>query len=109
MFPYGREIVCSTLSTLLSFCQEVLEWSLIYEIACHPDIKAGDLILRDGTLRSLNIKQSYIVEARRFLSLKKRVNLVGITKNSPVKMELAYTLRQIDSYLQEKAETAVSV
>ena len=28
--------------------------------------------------------------------------IVGVTKNSPIKMELGYTFRQIDSYLQDK-------
>jgi len=28
--------------------------------------------------------------------------IVGITKNSPIKMELSYTLRQIDNYLQDQ-------
>jgi len=53
IFPYNRETICTTTSTLLSFCQEILEWSLIYEIACRAETNPGDFILKDGTLRSL--------------------------------------------------------
>lgn len=102
IFPYSKDIICQSLSTLLSFCQEILEWSLIYEISNRSEIKPGDFILRDGTLRSLNIKQKYIVKLGEFLSKEKQVVLVAITKNSPIKMELTYTLRLIDSYLQDK-------
>lgn len=102
VFPYNREVVCSSISTLLSFCQEILEWSVIYEIACRPEVKSGDIILKDGALRSLNIKQEYLVKLGRFLSKQKQIILVGITKNSPIKAELGYTFRQIDSYLQDK-------
>jgi len=101
IFPYKKEVVCSNLSTLLSFAQEVLEWSLVYEIASRTEIREGDFILRDGTLRSLNIKQKYLVKLGKFLH-EKGIIIVGITKNSPVKMELSYTLRQIDSYLQDQ-------
>ena len=102
IFPYKREAVCTTTSTLLSFCQEILEWSLIYEIACRTETKSGDFILKDGTLRSLNIKQEYLVKLGEFLNNEKRLVLIGITKNSPIKMELSYTFKQIDSYLQDK-------
>lgn len=102
VFPYKRETICTTTSTLLSFCQEILEWSLIYEIACRPETQQGDFILKDGTLRSLNIKQEYLVKLGEFLSNDKKIILVGITKNSPIKMELSYTFKQIDSYLQDK-------
>lgn len=102
VFGYKREAVCISASKLLSFCQEILEWSLIYEIACRDEIKQGDFILKDGTLRSLNIKQEYIVKLGKFLSKDKQIILVGITKNSPIKMELTYTFKQIDSYLQDK-------
>ncbi|MCD6398537.1 MAG: DNA double-strand break repair nuclease NurA, partial [Candidatus Aenigmarchaeota archaeon] len=101
IFPYKKEVVCSNLSTLFSFAQEVLEWSLVYEIANRTEIRKGDFILRDGTLRSLNIKQKYLVKLGKFLH-EKGIIIVGITKNSPVKMELTYTLRQIDNYLQDK-------
>ena len=102
IFPYNREVVCSTTSTLLSFCQEIVEWSLIYEIACSDKTQQGDFILKDGTLRSLNIKQKYLVKLGDFLNNEKQIILVGITKNSPIKMELTYTFKQIDSYLQDK-------
>jgi len=101
IFPYKRDVICSNLSTLLSFAQEILEWSLVYEIANRSEIRKDDFILRDGTLRSLNIKQKYLVELGKFLH-KKDIIIVGITKNSPVKMELSYTLRQIDNYLQDQ-------
>jgi len=101
IFPYKREVVCSNLSTLLSFAQEILEWSLVYEIANRSEIRKDDFILRDGTLRSLNIKQKYLVELGKILH-EKGIIIVGITKNSPVKMELSYTLRQIDNYLQDQ-------
>jgi hypothetical protein len=102
IFPYSKDIICQSISTLLSFCQEVLEWSLIYEISCRNECQPGDIILKDGTLRSLNMKQKYIVKLGEFLSKEKQIVLIGITKNSPIKMELTYTLRQIDSYLQDK-------
>ncbi|MBA7509347.1 hypothetical protein ES705_01297 [subsurface metagenome] len=101
IFPYKKAVVCSNLSTLLSFAQEVLEWSLVYEIANRSEIREGDFILKDGTLRSLNIKQKYLVELGKFLH-EKKIIIVGITKNSPIKMELSYTLRQIDNYLQDQ-------
>ncbi len=101
IFPYKREVVCSNLSTLLSFAQEILEWSLVYEIANRSEIRKDDFILRDGTLRSLNIKQKYLVKLGKFL-YEKGIIIVGITKNSPIKMELSYTLRQVDNYLQDQ-------
>ena len=101
VFSYKKDAVCSNLSTLLSFAQEVLEWSLVYEIANRFEIIKGDFILRDGTLRSLNIKQKYLVKIGRVLH-EKGIIIVGITKNSPIKMELSYTLRQIDNYLQDQ-------
>ena len=102
VFPHKRDIICSSISTLLSFCQEILEWALIYEIACREEIKQGDFILKDGPLRSNNIKQQYLVKLGDFLSDTKHIILLGITKNSPIKIELTYTFRQIDSYLQDK-------
>ncbi len=102
VFPYSREAVCLTTSSLLGFCQEVLEWSLIYEISCRNETRPGDFILRDGTLRSPNIKQEYLVRLGDFLANEKHIILVGITKSTPIKVELAYTFKQIDSYLQDK-------
>ena len=102
IFPYKRDLICNSVSNLLSFCQEILEWSLVYEIACREGIKQGDFILKDGPLRSNNIKQKYLVKLGNFLSSDKQISLVGITKNSPVKIELTYAFKQIDSYLQDK-------
>jgi hypothetical protein len=102
IFSWEKKNVCKTTSTLLSFCQDILEWSLIYEIACRPEIKQGDFILRDGNLRSLNIEQKYLTKLGEFLTNEKKINLVAITKNTPIKIELSYTLKQIDSYLQDK-------
>jgi len=101
IFPYTRKAVCLNLSTLLSFAQEVLEWSLVYEITNRSETREGDFILRDGPLRSLNIVQKYLVKLGKLLH-EKRIIIVGITKNSPIKMELSYILRQIDSYLQDQ-------
>lgn len=100
VFAYNRDIICSNLSTLLAFCQEVLEWAMVYEIAQLPGTKRGDFILRDGTLRSLQIKQSHLVKLGKCLH-DKGIIIVGITKQSPIKMELAYTFKQIDNYLQD--------
>jgi hypothetical protein len=102
IFPYTKEILCRSLSTLLDFCQEILEWSLIYEIATSNEIRKGDFILKDGALRTVNIRQTYLVELGKLLTQDKQVHLIGITKNSPIKMELSYTFKQIDSYLQDQ-------
>lgn len=102
IFGYSKETICQSTSRLLSFCQNVLEWALIYEVACRTEIKQGDFILKDGALRSLDIKQKYLVKLGKYLSKEKQIILVGITKNTPIKMELSYTLRQIDDYLQDK-------
>src|SRR3989338_4240152 len=101
IFSYPKEAVCQSLATLLGFCQEAIEWSLIYEISTRPEIKAGDFILADGDLRSEQIKQAYLIKLGKFIHGKK-ISFMGITKNSPIKMELSYTLRQIDTYLQDK-------
>lgn len=100
VFAYNRDIICSNLSTLLAFCQEVLEWAMVFEIAQLPSTKRGDFILRDGTLRSLQIKQAHLVKLGKYLH-DKGIIIVGITKQSPIKMELAYTFKQIDNYLQD--------
>ncbi len=101
IFAYERETVCRDLNTVLSFCQETLEWAMIYEIANLEETKKGDIILRDGTLRSLHIKQEYLVQLGKFLHTK-GIYIVGITKQSPIKMELGYTFKQIDNYLQDQ-------
>lgn len=101
VFPYKKEQICTNLSTLLGFCQEVLEIALILEVIDRPETKAGDFILRDGTLRPLQIKQKYLVNLGEYAH-KKKIKIVSVTKQSPVKMELAYTFRQIDNYLQDQ-------
>lgn len=101
IFAYNRDTICSSTSTLLGFAQELLEWSLVHEIGASTVTKSGDFVLRDGTLRSLHIKQQYLVKLGSFLH-EKGVNLLAVTKNSPIKLELAYTLKQIDAYLQDK-------
>src|SRR5258707_10191676 len=100
-FPYDKKAIFTNLSTLLSFCQAVLEVALILEVAELPDTKGGDFILRDGTLRLLQVKQSYLVRLGKYLH-EKDLMVVAITKQSPVKMELSYTFKQIDSYLQDE-------
>lgn len=94
-----REIICSSVSKLLSFCQEVLEWSLVYEIANLPTVIAGDYILRDGTLRSINIKPEYLVKLGKHLKEKELI-CVAVTKNSPLKLEMSSTFKKIDNYLE---------
>ncbi len=101
VFAYKKEQICTNLSTLLSFCQEVLEIALILEIIERPETKSGDFILRDGTLRPLQMKQSYLIKLGEY-AYQKGVKIVAVTKQSPTKMELAYTFKQIDSYLQDQ-------
>jgi hypothetical protein len=101
IFPYDKEKICVNLSTLLSFCQEILEIALIFEIAELPETKSGDFVLRDGNLRPLQVKQTYMVKLGEYLH-KKGIILLSITKQSPIKMELSYTLKQIDNYLQDQ-------
>lgn len=105
VFPYAKGVVTRNLSTLLSFCQEVLEWAMIYEISELENTRKGDFILRDGTLRSLQIRQEYLVKLGRHLH-GKEIIVLAITKKSPVKMELAYTFKQIDNYLQDTLKSA---
>jgi NurA domain len=101
VFVYKREQTCTNLSTLLGFCQEVLEIALILEIIERPETKNGDFILRDGTLRPLQMKQSYLIKLGEYAH-HKGVKVVAVTKQSPTKMELAYTFKQIDGYLQDE-------
>lgn len=101
VFAYKKETVCRNLSSLLGFCQEVLEWAMVFEIASLPSTQSGDFILRDGTLRSLHIKQKYLVKLGEYIH-EKNLFIVGVTKQSPIKMELSYTFKQIDDYLQNR-------
>ncbi len=78
-----------------------MEIALILEVAEHGDTKSGDFIIRDGTLRSLQIKQSYLVRLGKYLH-EKGIRLLAVTKQSPIKMELSYTFKQIDNYLQDR-------
>ncbi|MBI4727164.1 DNA double-strand break repair nuclease NurA [candidate division TA06 bacterium] len=100
VFGFGKDLICSSLVKLLSFCQETLEWALVYEISNLPIVQKGDFILRDGTLRSNNIKQEYLVKLSKHIR-QKGVYIVAITKNSPIKLELSSTFKKIDSYLQD--------
>ncbi|MBV6397211.1 MAG: hypothetical protein HFACDABA_02819 [Anaerolineales bacterium] len=101
IFEWKKDLVCKNLSTLLSFCQEILEIALILEIAELPDTKPGDFILRDGSLRPLQIDQLYLVRLGKYLH-DKGIIIVAITKQSKIKMELSYTFKQIDIYLQNE-------
>jgi hypothetical protein len=101
IFPYKKDLIITNASTLLGFCQEVLEWACIFDIAATCPLDVGDFILRDGSLRSLNIKQRYLVKLGHLLHTK-GVRVVGVTKQSPIKTELAYTYSKIDIYLQSK-------
>lgn len=101
----ARTLVCSSVSKLLSFCQEVLEWSLILEILELKLCVSGDYILRDGTLRSNTVKQKYLVKLGKYAK-EKGVRLVAITKNSPIKLELSSSFKKIDNHLEtEKKPT----
>jgi hypothetical protein len=99
IFGFDKDGIVSSLSKLLSFCQEVLEWALVYEISNLPIIQKGDFILRDGTLRSNNIRQEHLVKLAKHLR-SKGIYCIAITKNSPIKLELSSTFKKIDGYLQ---------
>ena len=101
VLAYKKDVVITNMSTVLGFCQEVLEWASLYDIATNGSLAVGDFILRDGALRSLNIKQRYLVKLGHLLHAK-GVRVVGVTKQNPIKTELAYTYSKIDSYLQSK-------
>jgi len=101
VFPWKKDQICSNLSTLLGFCQEILEIALILEVAELPDTKSGDFILRDGNLRPLQVKQPYMVKLGKYLH-DKGIVIVAVTKQSPIKMELSYTFKRIDNYLQDE-------
>lgn len=101
IFPWKKDQICANLSSLLSFCQEILEIALILEIADFPETRIGDFILRDGNLRPLLVKQHYMVKLGKYLH-DKGIVIVAVTKQSPVKMELSYTFKRIDNYLQDE-------
>jgi len=104
VFSLGKAAVCTNLSSLLSFCQEVLEIALLLEIAELDGTHSGDFILRDGTLRPLQVKQPFLVTLGRHIH-DKGIILVAVTKQSPIKMELAYCFKQIDNYLQNELKS----
>lgn len=99
-----REAITSSISKLLGFCQEILEWSLVYEVATSSEISKGDFILRDGTLRSNNIKQKHILKLARHV-FDEGVFLVAVTKASPLKMELSSSFKHIDRFLETDLKT----
>lgn len=99
-FASLKATTCENTSKLYSFCQTLLEWSLIYEIANLDRTKKGDFILRDGNLRPLELKQKYVKELGKFLH-DKEIILISITKNSAIKLHLSSTFKTIDDYLQE--------
>jgi hypothetical protein len=101
IFGYGKDVVVTSTSNLLGFCQEVLEWGCLHEIAAHDALSAGDFILRDGALRSLYVKQRYLIKIGHLFHTK-GVRVIGVTKQSPIKTELSYTHSKIDNYLQSK-------
>ena len=101
VFAYTKEAVCSTLPTVLSFCQAVLEWAMVLEIASLPIVGTGDFILKDGTLRPLQFRQEYLARLGRHLH-QNGIVIAGVTKQSPIKMELSYTFKQVDIYLQDQ-------
>lgn len=96
-----KTMVTSSVSKLFSFCQEVLEWSLVLEIMQSPMSRSGDFILRDGTLRSNTIKQKYLKKLGKY-AVEQRIHLIAITKNSPIKLELSSSFKQIDAYLENE-------
>ena len=98
---FNRDAICSTISKLLSFCQEVLEWSLLLEIINLDISNKEDVILRDGTLRSISIKQKYLIQIAK-LAKQKGIYIIAITKNSPIKLELSSSFKKIDDYLEKE-------
>lgn len=100
IWSFKKELVCSSISKLLSFCQEVLEWSLLLEVIQSNKSVSGDIILRDGALRSVSIKQKYLVKIA-YLAKQKGVYIVAITKNSAIKLELSSSFNKIDEYLEK--------
>ena len=94
-----RETITRNISSLLSFCQEVLEWALVWEIETLEITKTGDIVLKDGTLRSNNIKQEYLVRLGKYLH-QNGIHIIAITKNSPIKLEISSTYKKIDNFLE---------
>lgn len=101
IFAYKKDLICNNINNLLSFSQELLEWALVYEISNLSITKKWDFILRDWTLRSLNIKQEYLVKLWKYLK-DRNIYLIWVTKNSSLKIWLGSTFKKIDDYLQEE-------
>ena len=101
IFGFNREAICSSVSILLAFCQEILEWALVLEILNHQLVQEGDVILRDGALRSNNIKQKYLTKIGE-LANQKKIILIAVTKKTPIKLELSSSFKKIDLYLQQE-------
>ena len=101
VFGYAKDQLVTSISSLLSFAQQVLEWACVYEIVQRTDCVSGDYILLDGALRSLHIKQRFLVKLGHLIQAK-GIRIVGVTKQSPIKTELSYTFTKIDNYLQNK-------
>lgn len=102
---FTRASICSSISKLLGFCQEVLEWALLLEVIQSNHSSAGDLILRDGTLRSLSIKQQYLIKIA-LLAKEKQIYIVGVTKKTSIKLELSSSFKKIDEYLEKEKKPA---
>lgn len=100
VWSFKKDLVCSSISKLLSFCQEILEWALLLEIIQSDRSSAGDLILRDGTLRSISIKQNFLVKIAD-LAKQENIYIIAITKNSAIKLELSSSFKKIDEYLEK--------
>ncbi len=83
VFPYSKDVLIRSTATLLGFCQEILEWACVYDIVQNAPYAPGDFILRDGTLRSLHIKQPFLVKLGHLLYTK-NIRVVGVTKQSPI-------------------------
>lgn len=94
------DLLITSTSKLLSFCQEVLEWALLYEILNKDLANKGDYILRDGTLRSNSIRQKFLVNIGR-LAKNKGIRLIAVTKSTPIKLELSSAFKSIDSFLED--------
>lgn len=101
IWGFNKDVICSSISKLLAFCQEVLEWSLLLEIIQLDISNKEDIILRDGTLRSVSIKQKYLVQIAQ-LAKQKGIYIIAITKNSPIKLELSSSFKRIDEYLEKE-------
>lgn len=102
---WNKDILLSSFSKLLSICQNILEWALVYEVSNRSEVNPGDIILRDGNLRSKDIKPNYLTKLAKHLKSKK-IHIIAITKKSKLKMELSNVFRGIDDYLQTQLKNS---